>query len=229
MQPLCSYLICTTPYSGSTLLCEALKHTGSAGRPEEYFAVMKSRTIQAPLLAYSHSSGEPLHDETLSPTDYLTQVFEASTSSNGVFGATVMWSYFDDFICSLRRIAAYREMAIPDLLPTVFPNLHYIWVTRRNKVQQAVSLWKTLQRQTWEQDENLLPPKRNIALHFQTIDRLAQQIVADEVDWWRFFDACAIQPFTVIYEEMVEDVGSAVEDVLGYLQLPTISYMLSSV
>jgi LPS sulfotransferase NodH len=35
MQPLCSYLICATPHSGSTLLCEALKNTGSAGWPVE--------------------------------------------------------------------------------------------------------------------------------------------------------------------------------------------------
>ena len=32
-----AYLVCATPRSGSTLLCEALKGTGVAGRPEEYF------------------------------------------------------------------------------------------------------------------------------------------------------------------------------------------------
>ena len=32
-----SYLVCATPRSGSTLLCELLKDTGVAGRPEEYF------------------------------------------------------------------------------------------------------------------------------------------------------------------------------------------------
>jgi len=30
-------LICATQRSGSTLLCELLKQTGVAGRPEEYF------------------------------------------------------------------------------------------------------------------------------------------------------------------------------------------------
>ena len=32
-----SYLVCATPRSGSTLLCQGLKATGVAGRPEEYF------------------------------------------------------------------------------------------------------------------------------------------------------------------------------------------------
>ena len=32
-----AYLVCATQRSGSTLLCEALKATGVAGRPEEFF------------------------------------------------------------------------------------------------------------------------------------------------------------------------------------------------
>jgi LPS sulfotransferase NodH len=35
--PTLSYLICSTPRSGSTLLCEALTNTGVAGSPEEYY------------------------------------------------------------------------------------------------------------------------------------------------------------------------------------------------
>ena len=35
--PWLSYLICSTPRSGSTLLCEALTNTGVAGAPEEYY------------------------------------------------------------------------------------------------------------------------------------------------------------------------------------------------
>jgi LPS sulfotransferase NodH len=37
MQPHTSYLICATNRSGSFLLYEALKNTGLAGYPEEYF------------------------------------------------------------------------------------------------------------------------------------------------------------------------------------------------
>src|SRR5919204_6001172 len=36
-----SYLICATPRSGSTLLCEALKSTGVAGVPDEYFEALR--------------------------------------------------------------------------------------------------------------------------------------------------------------------------------------------
>ena len=35
-----SYLICATPRSGSSLLCEALRNNGLAGNPDEYFGPM---------------------------------------------------------------------------------------------------------------------------------------------------------------------------------------------
>ena len=37
MKPHTSYVICAVQRSGSFLLCEALKTTGLAGNPEEYF------------------------------------------------------------------------------------------------------------------------------------------------------------------------------------------------
>jgi trehalose 2-sulfotransferase len=219
MQPLCSYLICATPHSGSTLLCDILKNTGSAGWPEEYFAVLKNITNQEPLAANLQSGDELPCWRGIRPADYIAHVLEVGTSCDGMFGAKVMWSYFDDFICGLRHIAGCREMAIPDLLPAVFPNLHYIWVTRRNKVQQAVSIWKASQRRAWKQNEPSLP-KSDLASHFEEIDRLAQQIVADETDWWRYFDACGIKPFTVVYENMLKASESTTRDILHYLQVP---------
>ena len=38
--PIMSYLICATPRSGSTLLCDALERTGIAGSPAEHFEVL---------------------------------------------------------------------------------------------------------------------------------------------------------------------------------------------
>ena len=41
MKPERSYLVCATPRSGSTLVCQALEETGVAGRPEEYFEALR--------------------------------------------------------------------------------------------------------------------------------------------------------------------------------------------
>ncbi|MGI9058103.1 MAG: Stf0 family sulfotransferase [Ktedonobacteraceae bacterium] len=42
VYPTCSYLVCATPRSGSTLLCEALANTGIAGNPKEYFEALRT-------------------------------------------------------------------------------------------------------------------------------------------------------------------------------------------
>jgi LPS sulfotransferase NodH len=46
-----TYLVCATPRSGSTLLCESLKATGRAGRPEEYFQAVPTTGIPRALEA----------------------------------------------------------------------------------------------------------------------------------------------------------------------------------
>src|SRR5580658_3106125 len=43
VPPTLTYLICTTPRTGSTLLCDALASTGISGRPDEYLAAARSR------------------------------------------------------------------------------------------------------------------------------------------------------------------------------------------
>ena len=40
-----SYLVCATQRSGSTLLCELLKDTGVAGRPQEFFEAMRDTGV----------------------------------------------------------------------------------------------------------------------------------------------------------------------------------------
>src|SRR5947209_4516160 len=177
MQINCSYLICATPRSGSTLLCEALINTGIAGQPEEYFEALKEtgrprrpkdyfRNLAHPerilelLGDYSRIDDEPVRwspSDVSTYADYLARVMEEGTTANGVFGAKVMRGYFDDFISHLRQIPEYSEMTVPDLLSTIFPNLHYIYVTRLDKVRQAVSLWKAIQTWTWRTDDTPLP------------------------------------------------------------------------
>jgi trehalose 2-sulfotransferase len=238
MQPHTSYLICATPRSGSTLLCEALTNTGIAGRPEEFFQARKETgVIRRPLEYFEGTDtteiaailGESVGSEDLlmSPTseenfaDYLARVMQQRTTPNGVFGAKVMWGYFVGLLSNLARIPAYKDLAEPDLLPTVFPNLHYIWLTRRDKVGQAVSLWKAIQTWTWNHEITTTttskPSVRQLTFHYGAIDHLAQQIVADEVAWRQYFTDHGIEPFTVVYEELTGAYEETARSLLHYL------------
>src|SRR5207245_1162163 len=118
MQPHTSYLICATPRSGSTLLCEALTNTGLAGRPEEFFQACKETGLPRRPLEYfegidttevatilGEGAGpdehlmQPVSGESFA--DYLARVIEQGTTPNGVFGAKVMWAYFQGLLSTL--------------------------------------------------------------------------------------------------------------------------------
>ena len=239
MQPHTSYLICATPRCGSTLLCEALINTGLAGQPREYFEHLKQTgqprrpqeyfpadsAIASQLGGYSRLDGEAKLSACHQGSAYaahLAQVIEEGTTPNGVFGAKVMWGYLDDFISHLREIPGYRELPVPDLLSTIFPNLCYIWATRRDKVRQAVSLWKAIQTWTWKQEEtdgtHLIA--QELLFNFAAIDHLVQQIVAHETEWQNYFATHDIQPFTVVYEELTVAYEQTALDILYYLHIP---------
>ena len=243
MEPHTSYLICATPRSGSTLLCEALDNTGIAGhpkeyfealketglprRPKEYFETLENSSVLELLGDYSRLEdvyGEPTFWDGAGYAQYLTSVLDEGTTPDGVFGAKMMWEYFGDFIDNIRQIPAYREMAVPDILATVFPNLHYIRVTRRDKVRQAVSLWKAIQTWSWQQDEQASPIDRHahkeLMFHFEAIDHLVQRITAHDAAWEQFFADAGVQPCTVVYEELAGAYQETALNILQYLHIP---------
>ncbi len=236
MRPRTSYLICATQRSGSTLLCEALRNTGLAGWPEEYFQIhKKSGSIRRPedyfkglnaadMMSYLNDSSPPSlplpQAEGQSYADFLAEVLKCGTTPNGVFGAKIMWAYFGGFISKLREIPHYREMKGNDLLSAVFPNLHYIWLTRQDKVRQAVSLWKALQTWVWRQETDTPQPSKEPLFHFTAIDHLIQQIEADEKAWRGYFKKHHIQPYTVVYEQLVSAYEETALDILRFLDIP---------
>jgi LPS sulfotransferase NodH len=167
-----SYLVCATPRSGSTLVCQALTDTGVAGRPEEYFEALRhSGRPRRPeeyfegvddrsILDHLGERGIGDEPQQRSPLwsraaydRYLEWAMDAGTTPNGVFGAKLMWGYFGDFVSLLRNIPAYSELSVAELLPAVFPDLQFVRVVRANKVRQAVSLWKAVQTATWRQED----------------------------------------------------------------------------
>jgi trehalose 2-sulfotransferase len=245
-QPSSSYLVCATPRSGSTLLCEALKSTGVAGVPEEYFEALRhsgrprrpqeyfvgaqDRTILRHLGEHASMEGRPGRSPLWDRHDYepfLHWALEQGTTPNGVFGAKLMWGYFGDFVSLLREIPEYREVPIQELLPEVFPDLRYVRVVRANKVRQAVSLWKAVQTATWraeDQEKESVDDADTsnglgprLKFHFRAIEHLLEQVLAHEACWDAFFEHCGTQPHVVVYEDFVDSYEETAMEVLRYL------------
>src|SRR5712692_961226 len=207
MQPHTSYLICATPRSGSFLLCEALKNTGLAGQPEEYF----------------WRNDEPFWKErwrSSSYADYVAGALSQGTTPDGVFGAKIMWGYFDDFVGKLHSIPGYEDRPVAELLSTVFPNLHYLWMTRRDKVRQAISFERAIQTNSWAMTDETPPLTGELHFDFARIDALVHLIEAHEAAWHHYFAENGITPFTVVYEEFVASYEQTATQILHELRIP---------
>lgn len=210
MQPHTCYLVCGTPRSGSSLLCEALANTGIAGRPEEYFQPANE-------IIWKKRWGTSTY------ADYLAHTIEQCTTPNGVFSVKMMWGYFDHFLHHLYQMPDYkkRKMPVHAMLQGVFPNLHYIWIRRRDIVRQAVSQAKALQTNQWvvrEEHSRLVPHKP--AFSFMQIDFLVQEIQAHNAAWQRFFSEHHIQPLVIVYEDFVTQYEETVSATLQRLGVP---------
>jgi LPS sulfotransferase NodH len=237
-----SYLVCATPRSGSTLLCETLELTGVAGRPREYFEALKETGLPRRPREYFWGLRSPEvlrllpHDAQLdrdservatwNRDDYarhLDASIQEGTTANGVFGAKMMWGYFDDFLELTRGIPRLGGMGDGSLLNAAFPDLHYVFVSRSDKVRQAVSLWRALQTWVWRKAEDHtgeepLPAQRAV-YSFAAIDHLLDQLRRHEDAWRGFFFRIGRRPLSVLYEEVAGDVDATVDRVLRELDL----------
>ena len=209
VRPHTSYLICTIPRSGSSLLCEALRNSGLAGHPAEYFSGPGALT-----------GGPGWEDAAFA--DYMEELIARTTSPNGVFGVKVMWPQFMDFLQKASHLPPFKTpyLSTPELLSIQFPNLHYIFLTRRDKVRQAASQYRVIQTGRWKWTRGEPSPRlEQPTFNFEHIHFLYISTVASEAAWQKYFRQYGMRPFQVIYEEFIESYEETTKALLDYLQI----------
>jgi trehalose 2-sulfotransferase len=128
-----------------------------------------------------------------------------------------MWGYFDDVVGKLCSIPGNQGLPTAELLSTIFPHLHYIWITRRDKVRQAVSFEKAIQTNIWAMTDEASPFTGELHFDVARIEALVQVI---EAAWQHYFAANGITAFTVIYEELVAAYEQTARQILHELSIP---------
>jgi trehalose 2-sulfotransferase len=63
-------------------------------------------------------------------------------------------------------------------------------------------------------------PKQEPTFDFEFIDQLHNQILEGEAGWQNFFKGCGVQPFKVVYEELVDAYETTALRILEYLNIP---------
>lgn len=212
-----SLLVCATPRSGSTLLCALLDGTGVAGRPQEFFERLAHSGLPRQPREYFERVEDPKLLELLAPTDPgrpdpgdpIPQALAEGTTENGVFAAKLMWTHLLDLA---ERLGQPADAA---LLREHFPDPRYVHVTRRDKIAQAVSLWRAVQTRAWRAGE--VTENGNAVYHAGAIGYLAGQL-SDHDDAWRtWFSANRIEPLRIVYEELAADTSGVTSEVLDHL------------
>jgi LPS sulfotransferase NodH len=184
-----SYIVCALPRSGSSLLCEVLANTERAGAPAEYFEPNVMRD-------FSKAWGTESLDE------YLEALLEKKTSPNGVFGVKALYPQLDD---------AFKGRNLTE----IFPNLRFVYVTRRDHLRQAVSFTRAMQTDQWADHH----PARTGDIRFdreQISDSLAW-IEREEGLWEGFFGRTGASPLRLVYEDFVQSLEATVARVLSFL------------
>ncbi|MCG8414040.1 MAG: Stf0 family sulfotransferase [Pseudomonadales bacterium] len=195
------YCILSSPRSGSTLLSRMLFDTGAAGDPLEY--------LNPPLLLIERErSGRP----NLDWGAFLNSMEARRTSPNGVFGMKLHY----------HQLIAAAGTANTDQNVTRFLELfdQFIWIRRRDRLRQAISLAIALKSQKWsveDTDKSIDLVAADISDH--EIVTALNTVVADDLGWEGMADnlPCTFQ--TVWYEDLVSDFDTTGHRVMEYLNL----------
>jgi LPS sulfotransferase NodH len=208
MKPANFYIIASVQRSGTHLLCSILRSTGIAGSPAEYFLSKPGETWEERWRASSRPA-------------YIERVLDQNTTPAGVFGVVIMWSYFEAMLHLFREIPAYKSLTGSKLLAAVFHSPKYIWMRRRNRVEQAISWAMACQTGIWAQTAGVkMQPRALPQFDFKVIDAWCERIAEHEVRWANYFRENQIEPLVLFYEDVVASHRAAAERVLRFLGLP---------
>lgn len=207
-EPRVTYLVCATHRSGSNLLCQLLWHSGRAGFPQEAF----SPTRMGPISEQHDLGVDPEQDF----RGYLAALLAQRQTSNGVFGAKMMWTHLDSF-CARLGLPAERPFAA---IESVLPEVRYVWMRRRDTVRQAISMVKAKQTGVYNSLQESAGEEPPVAAYdFEAIDKQVRRFQREDQAWEARFREAGRAPHEVFYEDLTTRVDPVLRDVLRFLGL----------
>jgi LPS sulfotransferase NodH len=214
-----SYVICTSPRSGSTLLCNLLAVTGVAGRPESYF----HHPSISDWLAYLGITPDVSIPERGVLRAVFRSVIAKGSLETGVFGMRLQRHSFKFFS---KKLAVLYQGLPNDLrrFEAAFGRTLFVHLTRENKVDQAVSYVRAHQTGLWHRApdgtelERLSPPREP----YYDADEIRTQfdeMIALDHEWESWFTSEGIDPLRITYGSLSADPIGTVRSLLNHLGL----------
>lgn len=216
-----SYIICATPRSGSTLLCDLMTETGISGRPNSFFLSETisywADTLHVPSKQWAAREAFDLN--------YLSAVKAYGANNTPLFGLRLMWESVNDL--STRLDAFYPNLQKDrDRFCAAFGRPLYIYLTREDKVSQAISRYRAEKSGLWHKYADGSERQRVKSGSEPTYDGHAIAKILTTLEqhnsaWIAWFQHQGIDPLPVSYETLSENPQSVVASVLSALDLDT--------
>ncbi len=187
------YALLSTPRCGSNLVGDMLHATGCAGDPQEY--------LNARLIAGFVRSKKPAVNAKIALRDYLMEMETRRSSPNGVFGIKIHYEHLLD-------VWKGREAEAAPLLRG-YDRL--VLLSRRDKIAQAVSLYKARVTQIWSSldikflDEDDPRRLRKATYDPVSIAQALADLIKQEIGWRSFLQAHELPFIELCYEDFVAD------------------------
>ncbi|WP_072803951.1 trehalose 2-sulfotransferase [Rhodococcoides yunnanense] len=225
-----SYLVLASQRSGSTLLVESLRATGRAGEPEEFFQYLPSTSLAPQPRQWFDGVTDDSVLRLLAPLEagtpstetseqWRARIRSAGRTDNGVWGGKLMWNQTPLLI---EHADGLPDRSGTDLLSAIHDLLGkdvlFVHVSRRDRVAQAVSMWRAVQTQIWR---GQAPPEvdARAEYHADGIAHLYAILEDQELQWQRWFADAGVTPLEVDYHRLAADTTGEVARVLDALGL----------
>lgn len=170
---------------------------------------------------------------------HIADIQNIGTTPNGVFGVKIMASQMDAMMMRLRLIPGMEQASLAEALGKVFSNPKYIYLSRADKIAQAVSYAKAIQSGLWYwidlhdfvdearrimMEESIKKAStRPLNYDFEQIAWCLKSIKEEEASWEEFFLDSGIEPLRLVYEELERNAEAELLRLLTYLGISGIS------
>lgn len=215
-----SYILCSTPRTGSTLLCDLLIATKRCGAPDSFFM----RGMDPQWLTQWGMPTEGDRDDPGYCAAMLTGAVAAGKGGTDIFGLRLMWETLPDLTAMIDNVYPGHRTD-RGKLAAAFGDVLYIHLKRENKLAQAVSMVKAEQSGLWHvapdgrEIERLAPPSDPIYDYDRIAKKLAE-LNAFDAAWADWFTAQEITPLAIGYETLSRNPADSAARICDALGVP---------
>ncbi len=200
------YLICSTKRVGGTLLLSLLGNRGIVSGER-----LKEVRINEAKIDWDKKD----------LNEFMEEIFSSTTTFNGLSGFNIHWQHLEHLVRVLHNTTRHEHVSVWNIASCFPPRVKYIYLTRKDKVRQAISLLKAEQTGIWRMENGAnRESSRDPVFDLNYISKFMVELKRQERSWEKFFRKNKISPLRLEYEEYIKDTRETLVKILKHLEMP---------